>query len=176
MALQKWGTPAGTPLLVTRTADGAVPNSAFQDAVFGASGDVAIGAVMRITAHGLITTTGTPHLFLNISAFSITPPAAFFDYGTFNYIALPAAAGVTNQPWKVDVLATYDSANIRYLVEVLGLLTTDMRVSELVNVAGVGATIDGDYTFEVGWNNPGPPDSDAGDQIVLHGVHAEWWG
>lgn len=165
MALQKWAAPAGSPLISTVTltgSPGSQPDGG-PSVTFGAAGDIAVGAVVRLSAHGVITTTGAPTMYLGVGAMGAEPTAL---NGTFT-----APTGVTAQPWRIDLLVSYDGAAGRCRASVEGLTSADFFVSEVVNIATLSAT----WTVTIGWD-ANADDADSGDIIVIHGAVAEWIG
>lgn len=163
MALQKWAAPAGSPLLATRTVTGPNGTSPLDLSVaFGAQGDIAVGAVLRLTAHGLITTTGTP---------TITFTPSLFNVATATFVApLDASADLTAQVWHLDMAGTYDGTNIRYTGTLKGITDADVVFSEVVGPVDVD-TYGAFWNLAIDWDT-----GDSGDVLIVHGAFAEWIG
>lgn len=102
-------------------------------------------------------------MFLSVGAMGAEPTAL---NGTFT-----APTGASAQPWRIDLLVTYDGAEGRCRASVEGLTSSDFLVSEVVAIATLSAT----WNVTIGWDS-NANDADSGDIIVIHGAVAEWIG
>lgn len=171
MALQKWAAPAGSPLLSTQTATGDPGNQVLRsfEQFYASSADTIVGATLKISTAGSLTTTGAPTASIALSA-----------HGATLLVLVPtAAAGATGQLWTCEatvITRGFDSAgnmSIAYWYRIAGLSASDLTGVGTVISSSSGAF--SSWTFNIGWDATAD-DADSGDIITVEAADALWIG
>jgi len=163
MAGDKWIAPPCLPLLAPLTITG--PNGSGQlFTPYASPAAIDIGTVMRVRAHGVITTTGTPTLTVTLGAL----------LDTYS-IAAAAPTNAAGQTWTIEFSETLQSIgpfgwNVARYVKIAGLTGTAVEASSVITFATPPTSPTIDCT--IFWSSG----ADAGDIVTMHNAYAEWSG